>query len=80
MGGPNGSSDLAELRAALADARRAGEPFDAAWTTVTADYRGLDRYTMEDTRAAWQRAYERLPASAGDRAARRLAVMFDRAP
>jgi hypothetical protein len=67
-------------RRPLADARRAGEPFAQAWPTLTADHTGVYRLALDETREAWERAYEHRPATDGDRAAWRLAAMVNRAP
>jgi hypothetical protein len=60
---------------ALADARRAGDRFDAAWTTalsgatadLPADERARWRAALHETRSAWQAAWERRPPTRAQR-------------
>jgi hypothetical protein len=62
------------LRVALADARRAGLPFDRAWERALAVTRRTHLYAgngweeTEATQATWRAAYERAAPTTSDRA------------
>ncbi len=68
-------SPLVRLRVLLTVARRRGEPFDAAWlVAMDSALLGLQRLAREQweavmwsTQDAWERAYYRRPARAGER-------------
>jgi hypothetical protein len=66
---------LGGLRDALAEARASGLPFDDVWPALAREF--LDPDVREETRPAWERAYERMPPTEGDRAAARLAALVD---
>src|SRR5690242_18709602 len=71
---PDRTDDLAAMRAALADARRAGEGFETAWQTALESVarrapasvaEKVDRNqalaALESTKLDWRLAYERKP-------------------
>jgi hypothetical protein len=69
-----GTRSVQRLGFLLADARRAGQPFDAAWSaSLRAAKVNSREYTpVVATRESWRRAYERQPATASERAAAQL--------
>ena len=71
------SSRFEQLREALAARRADGEPFQHAWAALTAGYPDAD--VLADTRPAWERAYDREPATRGDEAVCRLSALTERA-
>ena len=50
--------------------------FDEAWREHSRAH--LDPDVLADTQPAWERAYDRVPATAGDEAVGRLMAMFER--
>ena len=50
-----------------------------ATSTLESDVLAETRPVLAATRPAWERAYEREPATAGDKAVSRLVAMFERA-
>jgi hypothetical protein len=78
---PSGTPALGRLRSALIDARAAGASFYDVWLRAVRDSRpdNLTRAMLEEeaVRESWKRAFERVPATAGDRAAARLGALVD---
>jgi hypothetical protein len=73
---------LGRFGQALADARERGEPFEPAWRlglrTVRPD--AYTRFILEETREAWQRAYDREPPTQAERAAGELFDVLEAEP
>lgn len=78
----------ATLRDRLTAARRAGEPFEAAWTPAVraavsgepARERRAWREALAATQTGWRAAYDRAPATRSDRAILMFAVDRDGEP
>jgi hypothetical protein len=70
------------MRAALAEAREQGEPFDRAWklALATVSPSAEMRSLLAETRDAWRRAYDDEPPTQSERAAGQLIDALDREP
>lgn len=69
---------LERVRAQLADDRRAGAAFGAAWRHAVSSCGSTVRRALVTTEEAWRRAYEREPVTPADLAvARLLALIVD---
>ena len=77
-----GAGTFASFREALAQARARGVPFDVAWATSlpaarpNRETRTLERWALEETRAAWERAYVGTEAARPERVLALVADLF----